>query len=71
MMHYRSHKGRWTFTPMAAPPITRWQRLRVTLDDLFHPRPAPEGRRAIDPALPYGHWEAGWTETRPGQKQSR
>lgn len=31
-----------------------------------------EGRRRIDPELPYGHWGAGWEgPIYPGQKKSR
>lgn len=71
MMNYRSHQAKWQYIPMAAPKPTRWQRFLAVLKDLYRPMTAPEGRRAIDPAMPYGHWAAGWTTIYPGQKKSR
>ena len=71
MMHDQSHQARWQYIPLAAPRLTRWQRLLRWLDDLFAPVATDQGRRRIDPALPYGHWAAGWEgPVVPGQKKS-
>lgn len=71
MMHYRSHQSRWAYIPLATPRPTRWKRFLAIVNDLVHPSPAPEGRRAIDPTMPFGNWALGWTATYPEKKKSR
>lgn len=71
MMHNRSHQPKWMLVPYAAKPRSLWVRILDTLGDLLRPSPAPEGRRAIDPTMPYGHWAAGWDTVTPSTKKGR
>lgn len=70
MIEHRTHQGRWTQTMPAAPcAVSRMARFRAWIRGQRNP--CQPGRRAIDSALPWGSWAAGWgIPARPGKKKA-